>query len=76
MEFSVGTGICESIVPHARAAGDSRNRTMKIVWLNDIHLNFLNGEQVRTFLDGLRAHRPDPDGSGRHSGTFAKKCAP
>jgi predicted phosphodiesterase len=32
---------------------------MKIVWLNDIHLNFLGGEQVCAFLDKLKAKKPD-----------------
>ncbi len=32
---------------------------MKIIWLNDIHLNFLDGERIYAFLDELRAKKPD-----------------
>jgi len=32
---------------------------VKAIWLNDIHLNFLAGEQVYAFLDKLRAEEPD-----------------
>ena len=32
---------------------------MKLIWLSDLHFEFLNGSEARAFITGVAAEKPD-----------------